>query len=102
MTLREIFEYNFLNIGSIHLTLLHVLTVVLILLGSRILLSLINRALKQYFVKNKIDTDRQFALVQFLKYIIYTAAPSDGYRSNWYLDYILSNHNKLKTCTGYC
>ena len=74
MNLKDILEYNFLSIGDIHLTLAHILMAIFILLIARIGMWLISRLLNRYFQRKQIDSGRRFAIVQFVKYIIYTGA----------------------------
>ncbi len=74
MTFKEFLEYNFLNIGGYHLNLYHVLAAIVILVVARIILWLISRLAKRFFRKKQIDSGRQYATLQFVKYIIYTAA----------------------------
>ena len=74
MSLKEILEYNFLNVGDYHLNLLQVLTVVFLLAIVRFLSTLINRLMNRYFQKRKVDSGRRFAFRQFVKYILYTVA----------------------------
>ena len=72
MTIKEIFEYNFLAIGDFNLNLTHIVSAVLIIMAARILNKLIGRFMKRYFEKKKADPGRRYALTQFIKYIIYT------------------------------
>jgi len=74
MTFKEILEYKFLNIGDIHVTLIHVLSAIFVLVVARVFMSLISRGMNRYFKKKGVDTGRQFALVQVTKYVVYTIA----------------------------
>jgi small-conductance mechanosensitive channel len=74
MHFKEILEYPFLNFGDIHLSLYHVLIALLIIVAARIMLWLIGRVLHRYFKQKGVDRGRQYAIQQFIKYIIYTAA----------------------------
>lgn len=74
MNLKEILEYQFLNIGDIHLTLFHLLSVLFIIVMARVVLRLISRGLGRYFRKREVDKGRQYALIQVIKYVIYTSA----------------------------
>ncbi len=52
-----------------------VLTAILILIAARLLIVIISRTiLKRFFKKRKVDIGRQYAIITFLKYIIYTVA----------------------------
>ena len=72
MTLKEILEYNFLNIGDFHLSLFHIIIATLIIVAARVLIWLIGRIMGRYFKKRKIEAGRRYAFQQFVKYIIYT------------------------------
>lgn len=74
MSLKEILEFNFLNVGNYHLNLLQVLSVILILVLVRLANALLVRLMNRYFQKRKVDSGRRFAFRQFLKYILYTIA----------------------------
>lgn len=74
MSLREILEYSFLHLGDFHLSLYHLLAAGFVLGGARLLVVLISRLMSQYFKRRKVDTGRQYAILQFVKYIIYTGA----------------------------
>ncbi|MFK7807866.1 MAG: mechanosensitive ion channel family protein [Saprospiraceae bacterium] len=74
MSLKEILEYDFLNISDFHLSLYHIIIAAIILTIARFMIWLIKRILKRYFKKKEIDPGRQFAFIQFIKYIIYTIA----------------------------
>ena len=49
MSLKDILEFNFINIGDIHLNLAHILMAVLILTIARFGIWLIGRLLDRYF-----------------------------------------------------
>lgn len=72
MSFKEILEYNFLNISDFHLNLWNILMVIFIFTVARIFLWVLGRVIRRFFSKRQIDTGRQFAFQQFLKYIIYT------------------------------
>lgn len=74
MNLQEILEYNFLNIGDFHLNLFHIIVALLIITIARIFVYGINRVLRAYFQSKEVDKGRQYAFLQVIKYIIYTAA----------------------------
>jgi small-conductance mechanosensitive channel len=74
MTFREILEYSFLNIGNLHLTLFHVISAIFVLAFARILMALISRGMTRYFDRKKLDRGRRYAILQVLKYIVYTSA----------------------------
>lgn len=71
--MKEILEYN-LTVGDFHINLLQIILAAFIILAARILLWIIIRFFGRYFKKNHIDAGRQFALKQFIKYIVYTIA----------------------------
>ena len=72
MSIKEILEYNFLNVSDYHLNLLQLLTVVFILLISKFIINVTNRITNRYFQRKNVDSGRRFAFQQFAKYIIYT------------------------------
>lgn len=74
MSVKELLEYNFLNLGAYHLNLLQVLSIIVILLVAKLVNALINRLMNRYFHRRKVDSGRQFAFRQFIKYILYTIA----------------------------
>jgi small-conductance mechanosensitive channel len=74
MSLQEIVEYNFINIGEFHLGLYHVIAVAIIIFIARLTVWFINRVTKQFFKRKKIDAGRQYAFIQVAKYIIYTGS----------------------------
>ena len=74
MKLKEILEYNFVNIGDFQLNLYNIIAVVIVILIARVLMWTINRITKQFFKRKKIDSGRQYAFLQVVKYIIYTGA----------------------------
>lgn len=74
MTFKELLEYNFINIGDYHVNLLIIIGIILIALIARWSLLLLQKILQGVFSKRKIDRGRQFAVIQFLKYIVYTFA----------------------------
>ena len=68
----EILNYPFITIGDFTLNLYNLLAALLIFALARLLVFAISRVLKRIFIRQKVDTGRQFAVIQFLKYIIYT------------------------------
>lgn len=74
MTLKEILEYNFLNIGDYHLSLFNIGVATLILIGAKLLGRVLLRLLKSFYLKRKVDRGRQFAVNQIVKYVLYTVA----------------------------
>jgi len=72
MTIKEILEFNFINIGDLSLSLYLLITAFIILTLARILIYIVNRLIRQYFKRRNVETGRQFAYTQFTKYIIYT------------------------------
>ncbi len=74
MSIQEFLEYNFLNIGDYHLSLNHLIVATFIIMGARFLVWIMSRILIRFFKQKQVDSGRQFAFTQFLKYIIYTIA----------------------------
>lgn len=71
--MQEILEYN-LTIGDYHINLFQIMMAAIIIIAARLLLWIIGRFLGRYFKRNHIDSGRQFAFKQFVKYIVYTIA----------------------------
>lgn len=71
MTIKEILEFNFLNVGGYHLNLLDLIEATIIIMVARFLLWFIGKLLQRVFKRNSIDLGRQFAIKQFIKYIVY-------------------------------
>lgn len=71
--LTEILEYNFLSLGGYNLSLLKIIIVIIIYFIIRFLLWLSLKVITSFFKRKKLDSGRQYAVTQFVKYIIYTA-----------------------------
>ena len=71
MTFKEILEYNFISIGGFQLNLTHIIAVLIILTVTRLVVKLITRLIERYFKLRAIDSGRQYAFIQFIKYIVY-------------------------------
>ena len=74
MTLQQILEYNFLNIGDFHLNLAQLIVATFIITLARLIMWVIQRVLRTYFQRKEVDRGRQYAFLQFVKYVVYTAA----------------------------
>jgi small-conductance mechanosensitive channel len=74
MTFQEFIDYNFISVSGFHLSIFNAIVAIFIIIAARVLVRLISRVMKQYFNRRKIDAGRQYALSQFLKYIIYTVS----------------------------
>jgi len=74
MTLKEVLEFSFFNIGDFHLSLYHIIAAGIILTIARIVVGVIKRVAGRYFERKEVDPGRQYAFAQFVKYIIYTIA----------------------------
>ncbi len=72
-SLTEILEYNFLSLGGYNLNLLKVIIVIIIYFIIRLLLWISLKVINRFFKKKDLDSGRQYAVTQFVKYIIYTA-----------------------------
>lgn len=76
--IQSIFTYPFFYIGegddSTPFTLLLLLKAILIIVIARFILSLLSKFLIRLFKKRNVDSGRSYAFLQFLKYIVYTAA----------------------------
>lgn len=72
MTWKELLEYDLINIGGYHLNLVKLGSAVIIVFAVQIVIWLINRLLRAYFRRHaKVDLGRQYAVRQFIKYILY-------------------------------
>lgn len=71
MTFNEVLEYNFLQIGQYSLNLLDLIEATIILVVGRLFLKGATTLLKRIFRNRKVDVGRQFAFLQFLRYIVY-------------------------------
>src|SRR5690606_9628541 len=72
MTWKELLEYDLINIGGYHLNLVKLGSAVTIVFAVQIVIWLINRLLRAYFRRHdKVDLGRQYAVRQFIKYILY-------------------------------
>ena len=71
--LTEILEYNFLSLDGYNLNLLKIIVVVIIYFIIRLLLWFSLKVINRFFKKKQLDSGRQYAVTQFVKYIIYTA-----------------------------
>ena len=74
MNLKEILDYNFINIGDYQLNISNVIAVAVIILLARFSMWSINRITKKFFKRKKIDAGRQYAFLQVVKYVIYAGA----------------------------
>ncbi len=74
MSLKTILEYQLLSIGDFSLTIVQIISAVIILVAARFFLGFMDKVvLKKFFASNnRFDVGRQYALKQFLKYIVYT------------------------------
>ncbi|MFK7772643.1 MAG: mechanosensitive ion channel family protein [Saprospiraceae bacterium] len=72
-SLTEILEYNFLSLGGYNLNLLKIIVVTLIYAIIRFLLWLSLKVITRFFKRKNLDSGREYAVTQFVKYIIYTA-----------------------------
>lgn len=74
MGINEILEYNFINVGNYSLSLLTICQVIFVLIFARFLAWLSIKIISRGFQIRQIDQGRQYAVRQFMKYIIYTLA----------------------------
>ena len=71
MGFNEIIVYDFINIGDFHVNLFDIVSVLLIFLGAKILIRIIQKIFEKYFERRQIDQGRRIAIIQFIKYIVY-------------------------------
>ena len=81
MTFKEILEFNFIQIGSFQVNLFQVFVVIAIVVIARLIVRLVTRLTRRFFTARNIDTGRQFAFSQFVKYVIYTGATLMAFES---------------------
>ncbi|RMG76780.1 MAG: potassium transporter KefA [Bacteroidetes bacterium] len=75
MDIRELLEYNFINIGGYTLNLVQLLTALVILLGARLgLYAFYRTILRRFFAQRDLEPGRQFAIKQLINYFVYTIA----------------------------
>lgn len=70
---QDFLERDF-QIGDFYLSLSHLLLAALVIVGARLLMWLISNVLVRFFRRRKIDAGRRLAYLQFIKYVVYTAA----------------------------
>jgi small-conductance mechanosensitive channel len=73
MNFKEIIEFNFINVGDFHLSLLNIIIALFIIIAARFIVGILVRIIRRSFSKRKVDAGRQYAITQFLKYVIYTS-----------------------------
>ena len=74
-TLNEILSFEFIKIGEFSLNLIKIFSVVLIVIGARVIFFLLYRLiLARFYRRRKIDTGRKFAINRMIKYSIYLLA----------------------------
>lgn len=71
MTIKEILEYNFVDIGDISLNAITLINFVLVFVIGRLLVWAINKKILKRFYASLNDAGRSFAISQSVKYIIY-------------------------------
>jgi len=71
MTIKEILEFNFIDIGDISLNAITLIKFTLVIIIGRVLLWIILKQILRRFFEKVDDPGRQFAIRQFVKYIIY-------------------------------
>ena len=71
MTIKEILEFNFIDIGDVSLNTITLIKFALVILIGRLVLWVILKQILRRFFEKVDDPGRQFAIRQFVKYIIY-------------------------------
>ncbi len=71
MTIKEILEYNFFDVGDISLNAITLIEFTLVIILGRIVFWLIDKQILRRFFQKLEDPGREFAIRQFVKYIIY-------------------------------
>ena len=71
MTVKELLEYNFIDVGGISLSAITLIKFTLVIVIGRIVLWIVLKQILRRFFEKVDDPGRQFAIRQFVKYIIY-------------------------------
>ncbi len=71
MTIKEILEYNFFDIGDISLNAITLIEFSLVIILGRIVFWVFDKQILRRFFQKVEDPGREFAIRQFVKYIIY-------------------------------
>lgn len=71
MTIKEILEFNFIDVGGISLNTITLIKFILVIIIGRIFLWIVRKQILQRFFQKVDDPGRQFAIQQFVKYIVY-------------------------------
>jgi small-conductance mechanosensitive channel len=71
IALKEVLEFTLVEVKHYNITLFDLLILFLIFSLARFLTWIIQKILKRRFTKEKVDTGRQFAVIQLIKYLIY-------------------------------
>lgn len=72
MTIKEILEFSIIHVNDYHLTVSQLIAATIILMVAKYGFQLLLKVLRKgFFSRRKVDIGRQFAIEQFLKYIIY-------------------------------
>lgn len=71
MTIKEILEYNFFDIGDISLNTITLIEFTLVIILGRIVFWVFDKHILRRFFQKVEDPGREFAIRQFVKYIIY-------------------------------
>lgn len=74
MTLKEFFEYNLVDFGSFHVSVLTIFGVALIFIGAKILLGLIKRLIFRRVLEDRIDKGRSDSFFQIVRYFVWSFA----------------------------
>ncbi|MEL6923819.1 MAG: mechanosensitive ion channel domain-containing protein [Bacteroidota bacterium] len=74
MTIKEFLEYPLFDLAGYTLTPIKLLLPILILVGARVLVYVLSRVLRRFFRRREVDEGRSYAVLQFVKYILYILA----------------------------
>ena len=71
MTIKEILEYDFIDIGGISVSAIILIKFTLVIVIGRLLLWVLHKQVLKRFFQRVEDPGRQFVIQQFVKYIVY-------------------------------
>jgi len=74
MKLKDILEYQLVDTEKISITVFNLIEVVIILVVTKLILTLIRRVLKRQASKNRLDTGTSHAVIQILRYVFWIIA----------------------------
>jgi len=74
MTIKQILEYELIKTDKFVLTFSHILIILVILLGTRLIIGMINRIFSRQQKRRGFDPGRGHAILQIVKYVLWISA----------------------------